>query len=169
MKRVAIVSDSHVPSREAALPGWVRAEVTRADHTIHAGDVDARESLDEIADIAAGFTAVKGNTDPESMELPITARVEVEDVEFVVTHGIGGGTYYRNQVVARVLEAAGTPGAIGISGHTHEPHDLTMEGTRFLNPGSCTGAWPTDDATMMVAEVEADDLSVEVVSGPSGE
>ena len=35
---LAIVSDTHVPGREAAIPGWVCNHIEAADHTIHAGD-----------------------------------------------------------------------------------------------------------------------------------
>lgn len=169
MRRVAIVSDSHVPSREPGLPGWVERRIAAADHALHAGDLDSPETLETLGGLADGLTAVAGNADPPSVGLPAVASADLGGVEFVVTHGVGGGSYYRSGVVERVREAAGNGTAVGVSGHTHEVHDFVEGGVRFLNPGSCTGAWPADAATMMEVTVAGGDLSVETIEGsPDG-
>ncbi len=44
MQRIAIIADTHVPSRERDVPDWVVAELRAADRTIHAGDFDSRRA-----------------------------------------------------------------------------------------------------------------------------
>ncbi|GAB7012370.1 metallophosphoesterase family protein [Halolamina salina] len=83
----AVISDSHVPEREAALPSQFRERVAAADHTIHAGDFETADVLDDVRDLAAELTAVHGNVDPEDLGLPAVAAVTFEGVTFVVTHG----------------------------------------------------------------------------------
>ncbi|MFB6218093.1 MAG: metallophosphoesterase family protein [Halobacteriaceae archaeon] len=160
--RVAIVSDTHVPSRAAAVPEWVLEEVRAADHTVHAGDFDAAETLSLFEDAAAELTAVTGNMDPAALDLPAVATVEAGGVEFVVTHGTGSLSGYEQRVRETVVEH-GSTGAVGVSGHSHELMDHTLGGVRLLNPGSATGADPADEATMLRAEAAGGELDVEVL------
>jgi len=186
MPRVAILADTHVPSRAAALPGWVREELAAADHVLHAGDVDSREALAVIEDRSAELTVVAGNVDPP-IDLPRVATATVGGVTFVVTHGTGPAESYRDRVTGLVREhdpgafdpatgedeagadAAGEgatgPGPVGVSGHSHEVLDEVYDGVRLLNPGSATGAFPADRATMYRATAENGELDVELLEG----
>jgi putative phosphoesterase len=157
---VAIVSDTHIPSRASNVPGWVEAEIRAADHTIHAGDFDAPDSYDRVRDLADGdLTAVTGNMDPAGLGLPETETVELGGVTFAVIHGTGPLHDYHDRVARTVRDAAG-PDAVGVSGHTHQVLDDERDGVRLLNPGSATGAAPADEATMMVADVDDGRLDV---------
>jgi len=40
MVRLAIIADTHVPTRADETPKWVLEEIGKADHTIHAVDLD---------------------------------------------------------------------------------------------------------------------------------
>ncbi|QCS41074.1 metallophosphoesterase family protein [Natrinema versiforme] len=163
MKRIAIIADTHVPSRESALPEWVVDELARADHTIHAGDFDSRQTYDRIAALAnRDLTAVRGNTDPPTIDAPRAATLEIGDVTFAVTHGAGSPTGWRQRVIeaARAETSASDP--VAVAGHTHEVVETTVDGIRLLNPGSATGAAPADRATMYVATVEDGELTVEL-------
>nr|WP_326494484.1 metallophosphoesterase family protein [Natronomonas gomsonensis] len=51
---------------------------------------------------------------------------------------------------------------VGVSGHTHRVFDEEVDGYRLLNPGSATGAFPAQEATLMVAEVDGGDCTVEL-------
>jgi putative phosphoesterase len=160
--QVAIVSDTHVPSRASGIPEWVLAEIRAADHTIHAGDFDSHDALATVKRAADGLTAVAGNLDPADLGLPEATAVALGGVEFVVTHGTGPLSGYEQRVRATVAEA-GEPDAVGVSGHTHELLDTTVEGTRLLNPGSATGADPASETTMLRATVADGALDVDVV------
>ncbi|TMT80290.1 YfcE family phosphodiesterase [Haloterrigena sp. H1] len=163
MPRVAIVSDTHVPSRERAVPDWVGDELERADHVIHAGDFDSQRAYDRITALANGnLTAVRGNTDPPTLEVPHTDTLEIGGVTFAVTHGAGSPASWRQRVVETARIEATTADPVAVAGHTHEVVDTTVDGLRVLNPGSATGAAPADRATMYVATVVDGDLTVEV-------
>lgn len=149
---VAILADTHVPSRVAEIPDWVVERVRAADHTVHAGDFDSPAALDRVRDLAGDdrLTAVRGNTDPPALGLPRVATVDLGGVTFVVTHGDGTPWNYGERVVGHVREHAG-PDAVGVCGHTHEYRDERVDGVRLLNPGTATGAPPAAEASMMVA------------------
>lgn len=163
---LAILGDTHIPSRSASIPAWVRERVRAADHTVHTGDFDSPETLDRIATLASGdLTAVAGNDDPPEIDLPEVAVLDREDVRFVVTHGNGGSAGYEDRI-ARVVRQHGGEGAIGVSGHTHEYLDTVFDGRRLLNPGSATGAHPAGEPTMMTATVDGGDVEIELRRGP---
>ena len=155
---VALISDSHIPSREHEIPPSFRERIEVADHVVHAGDFDSKGALADIRHMATGLTAVSGNIDPQ-IGLPDRATVELGGVMFVVTHGTGSHRGWADRVAAAVREEADSS-AVGVAGHTHEPTDTVYEGVRLLNPGSVTGASPADRPTMMTATVEAGTLDV---------
>ncbi|ELY49008.1 metallophosphoesterase family protein [Natronorubrum bangense] len=163
MSRVAIVSDTHIPSRASRVPDWIVDEIERADHTIHAGDFDSRRAYDRIADLAGGeLTAVRGNTDPATLPVPTTATVELGGVTFVVTHGTGSSAGWHQRIVATVREAAEPDtDPVAVAGHTHEVVETTVDGVCVLNPGSATAASPADRETMLVATVDGGSLEVD--------
>jgi len=157
---IAIVSDTHVPSRVPEIPEWVCDHIQRADHTIHAGDFDSAEALATVRDRSKELTAVAGNIDP-GLGLPAVATVDLGGVTFVVTHGTGSPAGFEERVRDVVREHAGRS-AIGVCGHTHRVTDTVVDGVRLLNPGSATGADPAAEATMLTARVANGQLVVTV-------
>ncbi|WP_435344627.1 metallophosphoesterase family protein [Haloarchaeobius sp. HRN-SO-5] len=151
MPRIAILSDTHVPSRATAIPDWVLDVVADADHVVHAGDFDSPEAYETVQSHATDLTAVVGNVDPQSIDLPAVATLDVGGVRFVVTHGTGPKTGYRERVLGAGRDHDGD---VVVSGHTHEVVDQDHDGLRLLNPGSATGARPATQTTMYEATVE---------------
>jgi putative phosphoesterase len=161
MVTVAIVSDTHVPSRASRIPTWVRQEMAAADHVVHAGDFDSKRAIETVERHAEHLTAVRGNVDPGRLDFPTVDTLTVEGVEFVVTHGDGSMHDYRERVIRTVRREANDPAsAVGVSGHTHEVHDEVVGEIHLLNPGSATAASPAPAETMLVADVERGDLDV---------
>lgn len=156
---LAIISDSHIPSRAQRIPDPFRERIRDADHVIHAGDFDSKGALADQRDLARELTAVSGNMDPR-IGLPAVASVELGGVEFVVTHGTGSKRGYEQRVADAVHDNATTDDAVGIAGHTHEVLDTTHDGVRILNPGSVTGAAPAERTTMLTATVSGGTLDV---------
>lgn len=156
------MGDTHVPSREPAIPDWVVDEMRAADHVIHTGDFDSADALATVREYAPALTAVRGNIDPRTLELPEAATLDAGGVRFVVTHGTGDLATYDDRV-ARVTadHAADDRPTVGIAGHTHRRRDDDHDGYRLLNPGSATGADPAPDASVMVAEAAGGDVTVE--------
>ncbi len=164
MHRLAVVSDTHVPSREPEIPGFVEQELEDADVVVHAGDFDSEAAYETVESLADGdLVAVRGNMDPVSLGLPAVETLWVEDRQFVVMHGSGPLSGYEDRVLQAVREERDDEDAIGISGHTHELTDQTVDGVRLLNPGSATGAEPAEEATMLAVDVDESDVDVSVV------
>jgi putative phosphoesterase len=155
---IAIIADTHIPSRAADIPEAFVERIRAADHVLHAGDFDSEAAFERVESLAADLTAVRGNMDP-GLGLPQAATVELGGVDFVVTHGTGSRKGYERRV-ARTVEEYATPEAVGVAGHTHDPLDATYEGIRLLNPGSVTGASPADFPTMLTATAESGNLAV---------
>lgn len=160
MKTVALISDTHIPSRASAIPSSFEDRIHAADHVIHAGDFDAASAYERVQDLCDHLTAVHGNMDP-SLGLPTVATLTIEDVEFVVTHGTGSPRGYEQRIADTVREHATAETAVGVAGHTHTILDTEHDGIRLLNPGSVTGASPANRATMMTARVDSGTLEVE--------
>ena len=158
--QIAIVSDTHIPTRASEIPGRFSERIEAAAHVLHAGDFDSKGAFERMRASAEALTAVAGNMDP-AMGLPEVATVELGGVEFVLTHGTGSHQGYERRVTRAVREHAGED-AVGVAGHTHEPCDTDHGGVRVLNPGTVTGASPGEAATMMTATVEDGTLDVEL-------
>ncbi len=160
MADLAIVSDTHIPTRANSIPEPFRDRIAAADHVIHAGDFTTQQVLNELRGLAGdSFTAVTGNMDPRDLELPSVATLDIADLRFVVTHGTGSPGGYDQRVIETTRSAEGD---IGIAGHTHNVLDTTIEGIRLLNPGSLTGAPPADRTTMMTASIDGTALDVTI-------
>ncbi|WP_255151957.1 metallophosphoesterase family protein [Halorarius halobius] len=160
--RIAVISDTHVPSRAASIPEWVREEMAASDHVIHAGDFDSPAAYESVVDASPALTAVAGNMDPASIDVPEVATLDAGGVRFVVVHGTGDLDGYDDRVVAAVDDhAVDDRPTVGISGHTHQRRDVEMGGYRLLNPGSATGADPAPETSMLVVEVADGEIAVE--------
>jgi putative phosphoesterase len=158
--QIAIVSDTHIPSRETHIPDAFRDRIRAADHVLHAGDFDSKGALADQRELAPALTAVHGNMDPR-VGLPSVASVDLGGVTFVLTHGTGAPGGWHDRVAELVREEAAEP-RVGVAGHTHEVVDTVHRGVRLLNPGSATGAAPADRTTMLTADVADGDLAVTV-------
>jgi len=158
---VAIVADSHIPSRAQRIPEPFRGRIRAADHALHAGDFDSESALADAKELAPALTAVSGNMDPR-LGLPAVASVEVGGVEFVLTHGTGSPGGYEERVAGTARDHADTDDPVAVAGHTHEVLDTTHGGVRILNPGSVTGARPASRPTMLTATAEDGSLAVEL-------
>lgn len=156
------MGDTHVPSRAPEIPEWVREEMRAADHVVHTGDFDSAEALATVRELAADLTAVAGNIDPATLELPEVATLDVEGVRFVVTHGHRGTGGYDAHVAAVTDANAADGPTVGVSGHTHQRRDAVVDGYRLLNPGSATGADPAPDTSIMVVEVADGEVDIDV-------
>jgi putative phosphoesterase len=162
--RLAIIGDSHVPSRAPSIPEWVLDQCREADHVIHTGDYDSQEALETVREASPELTAVHGNIDPD-LGLPTTTTLDVEGVRFVVTHGTGDIEGYEERVAGTVDANAAEGPTVGVSGHTHRVMDREVDDYRLLNPGSCTGARPASATTMMSATVKDGSVDVMVREG----
>jgi putative phosphoesterase len=98
-----------------------------SEHIIHAGDIGAREILDQLGSIAP-VTAIRGNVDKAAWarNLPETEVVELGGVSLYVLHDLAQ--------LDLQPQAAGFKAVI--FGHSHIPKQDIRDGVLYFNPGS---------------------------------
>jgi uncharacterized protein len=119
---IGVISDTHGLLRPEAV-----AALRGSECIIHAGDVGAREILDELRAIAP-MTAVRGNIDKGASagKLPESDVVEVGGVLIYVLHDLAQ--------LDLNPEAAGF--RVVVYGHSHVPKQEMRNGVLYFNPGS---------------------------------
>ena len=137
MKKIVIMSDNH---GDMNILTDIKVLEDDADYYIHCGDSESY-SLQDLD----GFVAVKGNND-WSLDLPQTARLDIEGRHLLITHG---------QFLKKYN------GDVVISGHTHMPLAKEENGLWLINPGSTS--WPRGGSKRSYAVVMIDDKNVDVM------
>jgi uncharacterized protein len=145
MTTLGIITDTHVPQRIAALPPRVFDVFRGVDRILHAGDINARRVLDQLAEIAP-VDAVAGNADLVGHGLPLTRVIEVEGKRIGLVHGHGGWSRYlvskvRNQFgydeerYLNLVQRSFGPVEAIVFGHTHRFYQARRAGILLFNPG----------------------------------
>ena len=134
MKKIGVLSDTHIPKNALNLPKEVYKAFEKVDLILHAGDFVEIEFFNKLNTIAP-VRAVAGNMDsPELREmLPEKDVVEIDGFKIGLIHGYGP----RTKVLDLIKKEFGRVDAI-VFGHTHFPINETENGVLFLNPGSPT-------------------------------
>ena len=132
--RIAVLSDTHIPTRLGALPGRVYEVCAECDLILHSGDMVEREVIRDLERFAP-VKAVHGNMDPYdiSARYPDTFMIEIEGFRVCMTHGTGARFGIENRIYRKFRDLE--PDVI-IFGHSHVFHSDVHEGTLRLNPGS---------------------------------
>jgi putative phosphoesterase len=145
MATLGIVADTHVPQRLARLPDRLGDALRGVDLILHAGDINSRQVLADLAAIAP-VQAVAGNADLVGHGLPLTRVIEIEGRRIGLVHGHGGWAKYltgklRDRLGYReeyylkiVTESFGRVDAI-VFGHTHRAFTEVRSGVLLFNPG----------------------------------
>lgn len=148
--KIGVISDTH---------GILRPEIAErldgCDYILHAGDLDRRDILSELEEIAP-VCAVRGNNDWGAWagKLPRTKTVTLGGVKFFLVHN-------RDDVPPGL----GDVGVV-IFGHTHRYYEERARGRLWLNPGSCALPRYGRDLTMALVTVEDGAVQVEKVAIP---
>ena len=136
MKKIVIVSDTHIPMRAKKLPQALVAECRTADFIIHAGDWQTLDVYYELAAYAE-TDGVTGNVDPWDI-LDRFGKKKIftfGDVKIGVIHGDG----IRQTTEQRAFDAfADEDVDIIVFGHSHIPVMRKVQGVTLFNPGSPT-------------------------------
>ncbi|QCJ45731.1 metallophosphoesterase family protein [Haloprofundus sp. MHR1] len=147
-----------MPSSADDLPEWVRTRLADADYTLHTGEFDSVEAYETVLALTDGMlTAVAGDADPSELDLQPVEAVELEGVTFVVTRDrarLADAVRERLDGAPVGDDSEGDLDVVGVLGDDHDPTDERVDGVRVLRPGSATGAPPTAQPTMFVAQVE---------------
>ena len=134
--RIGVISDTHVPKKEKALPEAALAAFRGADLILHAGDLTVAAVLDELQRLAP-VVAVAGNNDsPELAErLGTTRLLELSGYRIGLAHGhVGMGKTTAERALSHF------PGAdCVVFGHSHIPYNQMHGATLAFNPGATVG------------------------------
>jgi putative phosphoesterase len=141
--KIGVVSDTH-----AYFDRRLEEMLAGVDAIIHGGDVGSAKVLDDLSHIAK-VHAVRGNVDPDELELPPSIRVQFDNVQVEVRHQLaipqseleawsdgellGKMQPERRDAFLRTFDGATR---VVIFGHSHKPCLVTMGHKLFFNPGS---------------------------------
>jgi hypothetical protein len=132
--RLVLVADTHsAPHPDSAT--YIAAQ--RPWHILHAGDIGEIAVLDGLAKLAK-VTAVRGNIDVHTPELPDAITIDVRDLDGpLVTLLLVHIAVYGPKLRADVAKLARAEGAsIVVCGHSHVPFIGRDKGIAMVNPGS---------------------------------
>ena len=154
------MTETHIPSISDSLPRWARSEISRSDHTIHAGCFDSVEAYNRITDLANDLTAVEGPGDPIDLDLPDTASVEIEEMKFEVTHA--GHT---PPPIDHLTDTANRTDSVLVVGRPEGDRYTIHDGTKILSPGSPTAA---NHKTQSIQKINIDDGTLKSIKSIYG-
>ena len=149
--RVAVLSDTHSPRRWKQCPPAVARALDGVDAILHAGDVCAVETLDELARWAP-VHVVRGNNDGADVAAwgaPETLEVELDGLPVAMVHDSGPAKGRASRLRTMFPSAR-----LVVFGHSHIPWDETHAGQRHLNPGSPTDRRRQPHGTMAELRIE---------------
>ncbi len=134
MKRVGVLSDTHLIRVTRELQDICGRFFSDVDLILHAGDVVCEEVVRFLSQIP--FHGVHGNVDPVEVRrlLPSHKIIEINKKRVGLTHGRGAP----EGIEERILEDFEEVDLI-VYGHLHRPVDHVNHGVRFFNPGTATG------------------------------
>ncbi|MCM3091097.1 MULTISPECIES: metallophosphoesterase family protein [unclassified Cytobacillus] len=136
IKKILILSDTHMPKKSKKLPEVLLKAINGCDLIIHAGDWQTSELYHELKKYAP-VEGVYGNTDNDEMHTILKEKIllEINGFKIGVVHGHGKG----KTTEKRSIEAFGD-GKVDaiIFGHSHIPVNKLHNGVILFNPGSPT-------------------------------
>jgi putative phosphoesterase len=150
--RIAVISDTHMPRGNRALPGRAVAELREADAILHGGDFMRAEVLEMLQRLGPPVHGIHGNVDDEALRrmLPTARVVELGGARIGMVHDAGP----RRGRLARMRFRFKDADAV-IFGHSHLPlHEADADGFQIFNPGSPTERRSAPTHTMGIATVE---------------
>jgi putative phosphoesterase len=149
MKRLGVVADTHCPEFLDRLPPRLMEALGGVDLILHAGDISAQGTLDELHRIAP-VEAVRGDHDRALPSLPAWREVTVEGKRIVIVHGsrshwieepstllwtLSLGYFTPHSGLPRALRRRFPDADAIVFGHTHRAHAETIDGVLLFNPG----------------------------------
>ncbi len=163
---IGVMGDSHdhQDAIDAAVSYFNRQNL---DLVVHAGDLVAPFMVPHLAKLDMPLKIVYGNNEGERQFLKERLKKEMgADVGDLATFEHAGKDIacYHGTIAAVTdgLVKSGTYDLV-VTGHTHEPHIETVEGTLHVNPGETCG-YLTGKKTVAVVDLDA--LSARHVSIP---
>lgn len=152
MKKLAILSDTHGMLRPEVLE-----QIEGCDMILHGGDINKQDILDQLNRIAPVY-AVRGNNDREWAEhIPVSLHLNIEDLHFFIIHN-------KRQIPKDLTDVD-----VVIFGHSHRYTEQLIDGTFWLNPGSCGRRRFNQEITFALMTVDGKTYQTEKILIPQQE
>ena len=157
---LAIVSDTHMPRGDRAIPARCLQRCREADLILHAGDLSDLAVLRTLQSLGPAVHAIHGNVDNAAVRAVLPARLELElgGVRVGMTHVPGP----REGRLARLRAAFPLCQAV-VFGHTHMPEHAEDGGFQIFNPGSPTERRRAPAHTMGLARIDGGQIAFELL------
>ncbi|MCQ9206614.1 MAG: metallophosphatase family protein [Omnitrophica bacterium] len=134
MKRIGVISDTHIPKSAPDIPESVYKELRGVDLILHAGDLVEISVFEKLKKIAP-TRAVCGNMDMHEVQAAFPQKdiIDVGGFKIGLIHGYGPP----GKIVETVSKEFSGVDAI-VFGHSHSPLSIRIKNKLFFNPGSPT-------------------------------
>ena len=156
-----MISDTHMPRRNRALPEACVARLKGADAILHAGDLMELDVLEALQAFGPPVYAVRGNVDSSQLQarLPLMRTVKLAGIRIGMVHDAGPATGRLERLRRRFPDADAV-----VFGHSHIPLHESKAGFQIFNPGSPTDRRRQPRHTMGMATIENDALIFELIA-----
>ena len=158
--RLGIVSDTHLPRGNRALPDDCLERLAAADAILHAGDLIELAVLELLQSLGPPVHAIRGNVDSAELQarLPLVRTVEAAGARIAMIHDAGPADGRLARMRRRFPEADAV-----VFGHSHLPLHEARDGFAIFNPGSPTERRRAPHHTMGLAIAEDGRVRFELV------
>lgn len=147
MYKIGVISDTHGLLRDEVI-----AHLKMCDVIFHAGDINTPEIIEVLSQIAPLYV-VRGNNDKGQWADALPEHLWVE---------LAGKTFYMVHQKKDVPKALDQVDFV-IYGHSHKYNVVTEENMTWLNPGSCGKRRFGLPITMVILELENNEVKLEKI------
>lgn len=147
--QIGILADTH-----GLLRPEVKAALAGCGAILHAGDINRREIIDALEEIAPVYV-VRGNNDKDWAEyLPTTLDFELAGLRVCMAHR-------RKDLPAELGDCD-----LAVCGHSHRYEEKRLGRTLLLNPGSCGPRRFNQAITLAIVEVAGGEVRAQRIDIP---
>lgn len=161
MKRVGVISDTHIPVAAEDLPLKVYNLLDKCDVVLHAGDFVDREFYKNL-EKKFNLIGVYGNMDSEEVKeiLNLKRTFKIEELNIGLIHGRGGPgslmEYVRGEFEGEELDVI-------IFGHSHQALSRKKDNILLFNPGSPTDKIFAPYRSIGILNIEGKNIDAEII------
>ncbi|HHO75273.1 MAG TPA: metallophosphoesterase [Deltaproteobacteria bacterium] len=161
MKKLGVISDTHLRDSNELTETIAQTYFHDADLIIHAGDMVTLDLLNCFNSLGRNVVGVCGNMDLPDVQnaCPVSRTITVEDLRIGVIHGWGSPDGIRNRIRATFKDID-----IIIYGHTHQAYAAYEAGIYFFNPGSPTDSRFTSANSIGIIRINGQNMEGKIIS-----
>ncbi len=160
MRRILVISDTHIPERATKLPEQFLKQIQPQDLILHAGDFTKLEVLEQLKKLGKVY-AVWGNMDDGNIKklLPETEIFEMEGKKIGIYHGYGAPEGLEKKVYDKFNQKLD----VIVFGHSHTPYNQKLNDCLMFNPGSLSGNANTSNPSYGILNIDQGEIWGEIV------